>query len=119
MNKQNKNSQHIEEEVLKTLENLDTLPKLKAPPSFGARVEAKINRFNTSKQATSKIFWQPILLRAAMVLLLVGLNGLVLVNTWGTDKKTNDSSQQKLTINDFISEYGLNSNSKNLYPLFQ
>ncbi|MFK7908793.1 MAG: hypothetical protein AB8B69_26930 [Chitinophagales bacterium] len=119
MNKQNKDSQHVEQEVLKTLENLDSLPKLKAHPSFGTRVEAKIDRFNTSKQANLKTLWQPILLRAAMVFLLVGLNGLVLVNTWGTDKKTNDSSQQKLTINDFISEYGLNSNSKNLYPSFQ
>lgn len=119
MNKQNKQSQHIEQEVLKTLENLDTLPKLKAPPFFGEKVKTKIDRLNTSKQASLQTLWQPVLLQAAMILLLIGLNGLVLISTWSTDRKSNDGSQQKLNINDFISEYGLNNSSKDIYPLFQ
>ncbi len=119
MNKQNKKSEYAEQEVLETLENLETLPKLKASPHFGAKVEAQINRLNSSTQVITRPFWQPILLQAAMVLLLIGLNGLVLVNTWNIGPKPKGDSQRGLTINDFISEYGLNSSSKDMYPLFQ
>lgn len=55
--KMNKKQLHqIDEEVLKTLENLETLPKLKASSFFAARLEAKIEGLSNLKKNKSNSF---------------------------------------------------------------
>ena len=44
MDKQDNQQQYVEEEVLNTFKNLETLPKLKASPLFGAQIKEKIER---------------------------------------------------------------------------
>ncbi len=118
MNKQNL-LQEVEQEVAKTLENLESLPKLEAEPFFDTRLEAKIKYLHPPKKNNLNLQWQLILLRAAMITLLVGLNITVLLQVWGSQTTHKHKNHPTSSFNNFLSEYQLNADKGDIYSNFQ
>lgn len=116
MNKQNR-LQEIEQEVAKTLGNLENLPKLEAKPFFASRVKAKIK--HAPKKSKLNLQSQPVLLRVAMITLLVGLNLTVFFQVWSSQTTQAYTNYQVASFNDFLWEYQLNTSKEDGYSNFQ
>lgn len=101
---------HIQEEVQKTLDCLDSMPRLEGNPFLYTRVETQLREVETTRHTATAAHRVWGILKPALLLLLVAFNVITLARNLSSSTAT--TSSHSVLVQTIVQEYSLGSDAR-------